>query len=550
MACAEQAKIDKAFEVPKSTVPPKTITATPPPTPAGLVNPGPFKYQPKAPIGGVAAKNPVVLKKLKEENGWSDEKIAAYEQDNLFIGQFSERYNKQKDLHTSKQTKFLQELEAQKKATTGVQPTNTFGKVKPPSLDDLAAQFKAKAAEKAKPPVDAGPKPHPTLGPGYQIDAAGQVYKGYKFKAHGKEGVSWKPVNPDGSVLAANKKTPKPKAPKPPVPNTPAVTGKATPSGVPDVVLKNEYQKTKAAQYGWKQLELQAWVKSGKTMEEYHYELQYGKSASTPPKPKPKAYKPSPKPLKTAKPDAPADQFVPRGHTWASDHWNDNSIYSSTEISAVKSYTGSGYSDMNSKLRNSQGTSGGSAGVNAAMKRAPRVPANVQVARGVRSLRQFGIDDSGDMTQVVGQSFTEHGYMSTAVEGSGFGGNILKINVPAGHRAIYVSSKHGALSVYGEAEKELLLDRGTQFVVKSARKVPYGYGGDRWEIEVDVTGYNIPETKRLPPKPRKPPRPKAPSVYASAAEKEQYKQALQTWATKVGEWEGKMWEWKQENPGG
>lgn len=342
-----------------------------------------------------------------------------------------------------------------------------------------AAEAAKKAAEEALAVANA--KIVDKLGPNFRVGADGQVWKGYKYKIHGKEGTSWKKVDENGVRIHKDPPTKKQlaaEAAKKEADLKAKVASQAT-KKVPDpppVVLKNDYQKQKAAEYGWGQPELQAWVKSGKTMVAYHQSLLVGakKTASPPPF------------VQKKPPTKVATSSSTGGHGWASDHWPGASHYTSAEVRGFSSYTGSGYRETNNTLRSTSGKRGANTGLDQAFKRpTSRVPNDTVTYRGVSSARALGLNaDTGDLSKLVGSEYVEHGYMSTAVEGGGFGGNIkMTVKIPKGHPAIYVSQRGDPLSVYGTSEKELLLDRGTKFrIVEATRTGAYS----PWNVIVEV----------------------------------------------------------------
>ncbi|HOY80498.1 MAG TPA: ADP-ribosyltransferase [Rhodoglobus sp.] len=480
---------------------------------------------------------------------------------------------------TEKEQEYLDTYNNSRKILTSSGKTPTTSNI----LDQMRKSGKFSDSPKPPAPKYTAPVPHPTLGPSFRVSFSGQVWKGYKYKVHGKEGVSWKKVNPDGSVLPENKTMPTKKQLKeqaekaaaeaalaaqkaaeeaaaaaaeaakkaaeealqvanakivaklgpnfrvgtdgtiwkgykykiqgkegvswkkvdengvrihkdPPTKKQLAAqaakkeadlkakiaseAAKKVDPVLPPVVLKNDYQKQKAAEYGWGQPELQAWVKSGKTMVAYHQSLLISgaKKATKPPTP----FIASPKPTKVETSSSTG------GHGWASDRWPPASAYTSAEVRGFASYTGSGYRETNNTLRSTGGRRGANAGLDQAFKRpTSRVPNDTVTYRGVSSARALGLNaDTGDLSKLVGSEYVEHGYMSTAVEGGGFGGNIkMTVKIPKGHPAIYVSQRGDPLSVYGTSEKELLLDRGTKFkIVEAVREGQYG----PWNVIVEV----------------------------------------------------------------
>ena len=343
-----------------------------------------------------------------------------------------------------------------------------------------AAEAAKKAAEEAAEIAKA--KILSKLGPNFRIGTDGTIWKGYKYKIKGKEGVSWKKVDENGKRINVDPPTKKQlaaQAAKKDADVQAKIASEAAKKSdpvLPPVVLKNDYQKQTAAAYGWGQPELQAWVKSGMTMVAYKQSLKAGvKTAAK----KPAPFMAGPKPTKVETTPSTA------GMTWANKHWPGASAYTAAERRGFESYTGSGYTQTNTELRNSAGRRGANAGLETAFKRpTSRVPNDTVAYRGVRSARALGLSaDTGDLSKLVGSEFVEHGYMSTAVEGSGFGGAInLTVKIPKGHPAVFVAQRNDSLSVFGSSEKELLLDRGTKFKIVEAVKDPSG----KWKVIVEV----------------------------------------------------------------
>ncbi len=180
---------------------------------------------------------------------------------------------------------------------------------------------------------------------------------------------------------------------------------------------------------------------------------------------------------------------VGEARAWANAHWAGPDGYPPEVLKVLRDYTGSGYSSMNGTLRSAKGRRAVSAKVklmDQAMDIAPRVPNTIRVTRNA-NLRQLGITTTkGDPRTLVGQEFIDHGFMSTSINrrGSMSGEVRLDIRVPAGSRGVYVSGdggQTGVISSYGGGESELILDRGSRLVVRTARKV-----GERWHVEADL----------------------------------------------------------------
>lgn len=177
------------------------------------------------------------------------------------------------------------------------------------------------------------------------------------------------------------------------------------------------------------------------------------------------------------------------GRNWAARIWPGAQGYTGTQLQALRAYTGNEYQRINTALRRSRGRRGTPEvrHLDAAMTRAPRIPENILVTRN-STAAQFDLPDGADLNTILGQSFTEHGFLSTSVNARGaVSGSVqLKLSVPKGYKAIFVSGKSGAkrseiISSVGGSEAELLINRGAQFRVTSVQKV-----GRRWIVEADI----------------------------------------------------------------
>lgn len=126
---------------------------------------------------------------------------------------------------------------------------------------------------------------------------------------------------------------------------------------------------------------------------------------------------------------------------------------------SIRSYTEEYYADINYALRQGNPIEEGSIvgrnieGLDEAFKRAPNVPENLIVNRGIPSSVIAGLN-KGDV-------FQDKGFVSTTISPkTQFGNTQVEIRVPKGSKGIYVAS----ISAY-DTEYELLLNRGTKFRV-------------------------------------------------------------------------------------
>lgn len=183
---------------------------------------------------------------------------------------------------------------------------------------------------------------------------------------------------------------------------------------------------------------------------------------------------------------------IKEAREWADGVWAGPEGYSEKQLEVLRDYTENGYRSMNKTLRDSKGkrTNAQIRTMDEAMDRASRVPNDITVVRNA-NMRQLGFDDNvrGDPTSLIGRELVDHGYLSTSVGNRGAStlANIkMKINVPKGSRGIYVSGNGGKkgpgiISSYGGGENELILDRGSKLMIKSAKR-----NGSKWVVEADL----------------------------------------------------------------
>ena len=197
------------------------------------------------------------------------------------------------------------------------------------------------------------------------------------------------------------------------------------------------------------------------------------------------------KPIIPPPPPAPPEMFsgaLPQGTNYKRhsngemQQWVDSLGQDLTEAQAqaVRSYTGSGYHSMNGWLR---GESPGStkprhiSGVDGAMR---PLPFDTVVTRNVSDARRtFG---TTELDELVGATWRDPAYMSTTIVESGvFGGSVqMIINVAKGFKARYVRN----LGV--GSEYELLLARGSKFVIHKVEKRTGSYGETGWRVYMEM----------------------------------------------------------------
>lgn len=147
---------------------------------------------------------------------------------------------------------------------------------------------------------------------------------------------------------------------------------------------------------------------------------------------------------------------------------------------AVRTYTGDTYEPINDYLRGittriSDDHRDAITRVDRVIDNAPRVPENITVSRAIGA-DVFGLKEGSNISGLVGRTFQDNGYISTALQSTLKSVNRaeveLRLDVPSGTRGLYVSS-HGkkddnSLAVYGQIENELLLGRGIDYEITDA----------------------------------------------------------------------------------
>ncbi|WP_052056357.1 ADP-ribosyltransferase [Rhodococcoides fascians] len=163
-----------------------------------------------------------------------------------------------------------------------------------------------------------------------------------------------------------------------------------------------------------------------------------------------------------------------------------------TDAALVRIYTGNGYEDINSALRDgdqqflSPTKRDTITALDTIIDKAPRVPEPVTVSRAVDA-NVFGLKADSDLMSVVGKPFTDDAFMSTAFQSrlSRLDRHEVEIrlDVPAGSKGVYVSSHEvgddRSLAAFGPDENELILARGTRYeftdaFVEDGRRVLVG----------------------------------------------------------------------------
>lgn len=146
------------------------------------------------------------------------------------------------------------------------------------------------------------------------------------------------------------------------------------------------------------------------------------------------------------------------------------------QLAAMRSYTGSGYATINDALRYSNPTGATATKIKQIDEGMRPIPKDVTLIRKVSGTKKvFGVDD---LTGMEGLSFSDPGYMSTAVTEGVWHGNVeMIIQAPAGTMGRYVKpfSMHAS-------ENEVILARNTEMVINEIQK----RGPDNWVVLVTV----------------------------------------------------------------
>lgn len=151
----------------------------------------------------------------------------------------------------------------------------------------------------------------------------------------------------------------------------------------------------------------------------------------------------------------------------ASDPWE------SSQIAAIKRYTGEDYTEMNNDLRDPIKTPGNADIKDSneqAIKGMRPIPEDILLHRGAGSGRgQFGVTQDHMFFELTGKLLEERGFLSTSVGGrAAFGSTkaVLEVEVPKGTLGVYVKSIS-----YHEGEDELILKPGTRYRVLRVTEV-------------------------------------------------------------------------------
>lgn len=158
-----------------------------------------------------------------------------------------------------------------------------------------------------------------------------------------------------------------------------------------------------------------------------------------------------------------------------SDYWRDE--ISPEELNGVRTYTGSGYSEMNKYLRGKISATRFEDEIKHAMAALEKasLPEEVIVRRGTdyNILTELGVEISeANKDKLIGSVVTDKGFMSTSPSPrGGFSGTIeYIIKVPKGSQAMYVDP----ISV-NRGEEELLINRGGGYIIEDIEFTSQGH---------------------------------------------------------------------------
>lgn len=144
---------------------------------------------------------------------------------------------------------------------------------------------------------------------------------------------------------------------------------------------------------------------------------------------------------------------------------------------ALRTYTGESYTKINGGLRKGNATAKIEATIGNARAGLRPIPQDVNAYRGMGSGTAFGFVKNRKITkaqldELVGKSYHDPGFTSTATEGDGYGyGQRIraKIAVPAGTRGAFVEG-----ITQNKGENELVLDAGTHYRISGYEQAADG----------------------------------------------------------------------------
>jgi hypothetical protein len=150
-----------------------------------------------------------------------------------------------------------------------------------------------------------------------------------------------------------------------------------------------------------------------------------------------------------------------------------------TQRDAVKSYTGSGYSEINKSLWSGNPSGAAKSAGEAIMTLGHEIPAGTVLSRKVTASDENGLKA---LTASVGKVIQEPAVMSTSISPGVWSGNIhLKLTVGPGVKGLYVGEQSmpagGSISHF-KSEKEVLLPPNTRLLIQKVEVAPKGGDAD------------------------------------------------------------------------
>lgn len=187
--------------------------------------------------------------------------------------------------------------------------------------------------------------------------------------------------------------------------------------------------------------------------------------------------------------DVPVFKTNTEAVNWAKQQYPSADDLTAEQVAALQRYQSAGYQGINPLLRGSRLPAARAKDLRDEIARIDSAlvpaPADLSVFRGVE-IDAFGVNDVDALPTLVGKTFTDDGFMSTALGTSppqAFKGKqvMMKVNVPKDTPSYFMPNV--ATDARMRAERELLLGHGRSFVVKSAK---YNGRSGVWDLVVDV----------------------------------------------------------------
>lgn len=176
------------------------------------------------------------------------------------------------------------------------------------------------------------------------------------------------------------------------------------------------------------------------------------------------------------------------------------------ERDALKNYTGSGYKGQNKTVAGTAVNQSHSVKYLSSAMGKMTLGADLRLRRNMAQRwfwESLGISNFSSLTEeqaqsVVGKTYTEKAYSSTSKRldfGSAFSGEASKTGGLALHISAPKTIRGLDLSLYGDnisshnSEKEIILDRGVTYVIKSIKKRSNAWENQRWDVDVQAIGH-------------------------------------------------------------